>query len=80
MIQDSTKRFSSSLSTLSAGRIGIIRMCAVNHLKALIIAIRYSCARKQFGPTNDEEVPVMEYQLQVCLAGTLRVVLVKSFG
>lgn len=63
-ITDSTKRFSSSLSTLSAGRIGIIRMCAVNHLKALIIAIRYSCARKQFGPTNDEEVPVMEYQLQ----------------
>ena len=26
---------------------------------------RYSAIRKQFGPTPDEEIPVIEYQLQV---------------
>lgn len=32
---------------------------------ALAIAIRFSAARRQFGPTEDEEVPVLEYQTQV---------------
>ena len=26
---------------------------------------RYSAVRRQFGPTPDEELPVLEYQLQV---------------
>jgi len=29
---------------------------------------RYSSVRKQFGPTADEEIPVIEYQLQVSYA------------
>ena len=31
---------------------------------ATTIAIRYSHARKQFGPINGEEIPVIEYQMQ----------------
>ena len=27
---------------------------------------RYSAVRRQFGPTPHEELPVLEYQLQVC--------------
>ena len=30
-----------------------------------ILVCRYSAVRRQFGPTPDEEVPVLEYQLQV---------------
>ena len=32
---------------------------------AVTIAVRYSGARKQFGPNDSEEIPVLEYQLQV---------------
>ena len=32
---------------------------------AITIAIRYSAVRKQFGPTSEEELPVLEYQMQV---------------
>jgi len=31
----------------------------------LVCNFRYSAVRKQFGPTPDEEIPVIEYQLQV---------------
>ncbi|XP_047110205.1 peroxisomal acyl-coenzyme A oxidase 3-like isoform X1 [Schistocerca piceifrons] len=32
--------------------------------KAVTIAVRYSAVRKQFGPTPNQELPVIEYQLQ----------------
>lgn len=63
-IKNSSQRFSKSLSSLSAGRVGIIRMCTTNLLKTMVISIRYSAARRQFGPNGDEEIPVLEYQLQ----------------
>jgi hypothetical protein len=31
----------------------------------MTIAVRYSAVRKQFGPEDDNEFPVLEYQLQV---------------
>lgn len=34
------------------------------------IAIRYSCVRKQFGPSPGVEIPVIEYQTQVFLQRT----------
>ena len=64
--QDPNKRFGASLGALSGGRVGITYMAVSNIKLALTIAIRYSAARKQFGPPgSDEEIPVLEYQLQV---------------
>ena len=32
---------------------------------------RYSAVRKQFGPPGKGEIPVLEYQMQVCEEGIL---------
>eukprot|EP00794_Sanderia_malayensis_P014290 gene14290-15777_t len=63
-IKDPKKRFTAALSTLSGGRVSITGHGVTNLKSALTIAIRYSAARKQFGPTDDEEIPVLEYQMQ----------------
>ena len=42
-------------------------MSTVNLRHCITIAVRYSAARRQFGPSDGEEIPVLEYQLQVCL-------------
>ena len=64
-IKDKNKRFGSSLGALSAGRINICEIASTYVTKALTIAIRYSAARKQFGPDDsDIEYPVIEYQAQ----------------
>lgn len=64
-IQEVKERFSAALGTLSSGRIMIIGFSTTNLKLALTIAIRFSAARHQFGPTEDEEIPVLEYQTQV---------------
>ena len=41
------------------------------------IAIRYSAVRRQFGPNEQEEIPVLEYQLQVtviCISRNKKIV------
>ncbi|TKR61008.1 hypothetical protein L596_028180 [Steinernema carpocapsae] len=55
---------SSSLGALSAGRVGIIEKGSNAARLAAVIAIRYGFVRRQFGPTEDEEIPVIEYPLQ----------------
>jgi len=55
------------LASLSVGRIGIINICVAYITKAVPIAIRYTAVRKQFGPPNSEELPVLEYQLVVSM-------------
>ena len=79
--KDSSKQHGASLGPLSSGRIAILSLCVGNLKCAITIAvryarltsfshtttspIRYSAVRKQFGPSSGEEVPVLEYQLQV---------------
>uniref|UniRef100_A0A8D2NLP6 Acyl-coenzyme A oxidase n=1 Tax=Zosterops lateralis melanops TaxID=1220523 RepID=A0A8D2NLP6_ZOSLA len=63
-VKDVKERFSAALGSLSTGRITITGLSMTNLKLALAIAIRFSAARRQFGPTEDEEVPVLEYQTQ----------------
>ncbi|XP_064007695.1 peroxisomal acyl-coenzyme A oxidase 3 isoform X3 [Pogoniulus pusillus] len=63
-VQDAKERFSAALGSLSTGRIMITTISITNLKLALSIAIRFSAARRQFGPTEDEEIPVLEYQTQ----------------
>lgn len=55
----------SSLGALSLGRVTVTSICANYACVAMVIAIRYCAVRKQFGPSESEEWPVIEYQAQV---------------
>lgn len=63
--KDNSKRLGASLGALSGGRVSICGIASSYFVKAITIAIRYSTARRQFGPDNgSEELPVLEYQSQ----------------
>ncbi|PNF16616.1 hypothetical protein B7P43_G06434 [Cryptotermes secundus] len=53
-----------AFGSLSAGRVTIIGICLSYLFSAVTIAVRYSAVRKQFGPEDGNEFPVLEYQLQ----------------
>ncbi len=59
-------RFGKTLGALSAGRVNIVLLAAGTCRDAMLISIRYSAVRRQFGPPSksSEEDPVLDYPLQ----------------
>ncbi|KAI4461789.1 electron transport oxidoreductase [Holotrichia oblita] len=62
-IKDLNKMHGKSLGGLSTGRVNITHIAYIYLSKAITIAIRYAGVRKQFGPDDKEELPIIEYQL-----------------
>ncbi|XP_048458988.1 peroxisomal acyl-coenzyme A oxidase 3-like [Rhincodon typus] len=62
--KNSNDRFGASLGALSSGRVSITGIATTNLKLCLTIGIRYSAVRRQFGPTDHDEIPLLEYQLQ----------------
>ena len=60
-----SRNFQASLGTFAGTRIMMTDFSTYAIKTAITIAIRYSAVRKQFGPTAEEELPVLEYQMQV---------------
>ncbi|RXM36294.1 Peroxisomal acyl-coenzyme A oxidase 3 [Acipenser ruthenus] len=69
--KDPNKRFGASLGDLLGGRVPITRMGVINLKLAMTIEIRYSATRRQFGPKENEEIPVLEYQMQALMGNSL---------
>lgn len=60
-IKDKNKRHGAALGTLSGGRVAITGIAEFYGSKALTIAVRYAAVRRQFGPEDGEEIPILEY-------------------
>ena len=56
------KRFFTMLSTLIGGRISVARAGVSAAKSGLTIAVRYGNRRRQFGPKDEPEVPLLEYR------------------
>nr|XP_031828921.1 peroxisomal acyl-coenzyme A oxidase 3 [Nomia melanderi]XP_031828922.1 peroxisomal acyl-coenzyme A oxidase 3 [Nomia melanderi]XP_031828924.1 peroxisomal acyl-coenzyme A oxidase 3 [Nomia melanderi]XP_031828925.1 peroxisomal acyl-coenzyme A oxidase 3 [Nomia melanderi]XP_031828926.1 peroxisomal acyl-coenzyme A oxidase 3 [Nomia melanderi] len=63
-VKNESKRFGASLGALSSGRATITSITVNIASLAMVIAVRYCAVRKQFGPSESEEWPVIEYQAQ----------------
>ena len=61
-ITSDNRRFFTMLGTLVGGRIGIPRSGLSAMKTGLTIAIRYGDTRRQFGPENGSEVPILNYR------------------
>ena len=61
-INSDSRRFFVMLGTLVGGRIGIPRSGLSAAKSGLAIAIRYGDQRRQFGPPNKPEIPILDYK------------------
>ena len=61
-IPSAGKRFFTMLSTLVGGRISVARAGLSAAKSGLTIAVRYGNRRRQFGPKNAPEVPLLDYR------------------
>lgn len=59
--EKSNKRFAVQLSALSGGRVKVGIASCLCSIKACCIALRFSAIRRQFGPTQSREFPILEY-------------------
>ena len=55
------RRFFTMVSTLVGGRVSIAAASVSASKTALTIAVKYGDSRRQFGPANSPEVPLLEY-------------------
>ena len=62
-IKNKEKRFAAMMAGMVRGRLGILSGSMLNLRKALTIAVRYAAQRTQFGPPNQPEVPILDYQI-----------------
>lgn len=63
-IPSAGRRFFTMLGTLVTGRISIAAAAVSAAKSSLAIAVPYSAARRQFGPSGAPEVPVLDYLTQ----------------
>ncbi len=63
-IESSGRRFFTMLGTLVAGRISIAAASVSVAKTALTIGVRYSSTRRQFGPADGAEIPILDYTMQ----------------
>jgi acyl-CoA oxidase len=61
-IENPNKRFFTMLGTLVQGRVCVGGASITAAKTALTIAVRYGLNRRQFGPTDGEEVPILDYR------------------
>jgi len=61
-IPSAGKRFFTMLSTLVGGRISVARAGLSAAKSGLTIAVRYGNQRRQFGPKDEPEVPLLDYR------------------
>lgn len=62
-IPSDNRRFFTMLGTLVGGRIGIPRSALSAMKTGLTIAVKYGDRRRQFGPENGSEVPILNYRM-----------------
>jgi acyl-CoA oxidase len=62
-IEKPNKRFFTMLGNLVQGRVCIAGASVSAAKTALTIAVRHGLRRRQFGPPDEEEVPVLDYRL-----------------
>jgi len=63
-IASPSRRFFTMLGTLVAGRVSVAAAGNAVAKSALTIALRYTARRRQFGPDDGAEVPVLDYPVQ----------------
>jgi acyl-CoA oxidase len=61
-IENANKRFFTMLGTLVQGRVCVSGASISAAKTALTIAVRYGARRRQFGPPDGEEVPILDYR------------------
>ncbi|XP_062320144.1 acyl-coenzyme A oxidase-like protein [Osmerus eperlanus] len=63
-IQNKSRRFNAMLAALTPTRLGLTVQAMTAMKLGLVIAVRYSHSRRQFGPKDKDEVKIIEHQTQ----------------